>query len=78
MEEPPSNIITLPVAGLGSVTLKADVPVIWEHKQTQPKRGQNIYVELEEISSFDTDAGTYPSIMGTHKGTIKPPYDIYG
>ncbi|MFV9677563.1 MAG: NosD domain-containing protein, partial [Methanosarcinales archaeon] len=25
---------------------------------------------------FDTGAGTYPSIMGTHEGKIKPSYDI--
>jgi hypothetical protein len=46
VEEPPSNTITLPVAELGSVTAKADVPVIWEHKQTQPKRGQNIKIDM--------------------------------
>lgn len=27
-------------------------------------------------SVFDTGAGTYPSIMGTHTGTIKPSHDV--
>ena len=31
---------------------------------------------LPAISIFDTDAGTYPSIFGTHNGTITPYYDI--
>ena len=36
-----------------------------------------LVVEYEEIEGFfDTGAGTYPSIMGTHIGTIKPAYDI--
>ena len=35
--------------------------------------------ELEEqkiILGFDTGSGTYPSISGTHKGTIKPNHTI--
>ncbi|MEA2032448.1 MAG: DUF3821 domain-containing protein [Euryarchaeota archaeon] len=31
---------------------------------------------LPVISIFDTGAGTYPSIFGTHDGTITPYYDI--
>ena len=27
-------------------------------------------------TTFDTREGTYPSIMGTHKGTIKPSHDV--
>ena len=27
---------------------------------------------VSEVAGFDTGAGTYPSIMGTHNGTIKP------
>ncbi|MGB2841322.1 MAG: DUF3344 domain-containing protein [Halobacteriota archaeon] len=33
--------------------------------------------EEEEISEFDTRPGTYPSIMGTHNGTIRPSHDVY-
>ncbi len=34
-------------------------------------------VEIKlEITEFDTGPGTYPSIMGVHKGTITPYYDI--
>ena len=31
---------------------------------------------LEAVSIFDTHPGTYPSIMGTHKGEIKPSCNI--
>ena len=72
IEEPPSDTITLPVAELGSVTVKADVPVIWEHSPTLPYYVQIIAIEFEEEKGFDTGAGTYPSIMGNHTGTIKP------
>ena len=74
--ESPSNIIALPVAELGCVTVKADVPVIWEHEPTLPQSVQSITIKFEEIKGFDTGEGTYPSIMGTHKGTIKPSHDI--
>lgn len=30
----------------------------------------------EEAAMFSTGEGTYPSIMGTHKGTIKPSHDV--
>jgi len=33
--------------------------------------------EEEEIYEFDTRPGTYPSIMGTHNGTIRPSHDVY-
>ena len=74
--ESPSNLITLPVAELGSVTVEADVPVIWEHTPTLPESVQSIAIEFEEEKGFDTEEGTYPSIMGTHKGEIKPSYNI--
>ena len=38
-----------------------------------------MYFELEEqkiILGFDTGSGTYPSISGTHKGTIKPNHTV--
>ena len=72
--EPPSNIITLPVAELGGVTVKADVPVIWEHRPTLPQNVQSIAIEFEKIKGFDTGSpeNPYPSIFGTHKGTITP------
>ena len=74
--ESPSNLITLPVAELGSVTVEVDVPVIWEHTPTLPESVQSIAIEFEEEKGFDTEEGTYPSIMGTHKGEIKPSHDI--
>jgi hypothetical protein len=76
VEETPSNTITLPVAELGSVTAEADVPVKWEHRPAQPQYVQSITIEIEEKKGFDTGGGTYPSIMGAHKGTIKPAYSI--
>ena len=33
-------------------------------------------VKASASSVFDTDTGTYPSIQGTHEGTIKPSCDI--
>ena len=73
-----SNTLTLPVSELGSVTVAYDVPVKWGYGSTQPQYTQSIYItiEFEEKKVFDTDAGSYPSIMGTHKGTIKPSHDI--
>jgi parallel beta-helix repeat protein len=65
-----SNTVTLPVSELGSVTVSHDVPVKWEYAATQPQSTQGITIELEEKKSFDTGEGTYPSIMGTHNGTI--------
>ena len=47
VEESPSDMITLPVSGLGSVTIKADVPVIWEHKLTQPQYVQSIVIDMD-------------------------------
>ena len=75
--ESPSNLITLPVAELGSVTVEADVPVIWEHKPTLPESVQSITIEFEEekqVYNFDTGspANPYPSIFGMHNGTITP------
>jgi parallel beta-helix repeat protein len=74
--ESPSNLITLPVTELESVTVEADVPVIWEHTPTLPESVQIIAIEFEEIKGFDTGEGTYPSRMGTHKGKIKPSDNI--
>ena len=34
------------------------------------------WLPLVKPSVFDTEAGTYPSIMGTHNGTITPSYNI--
>ena len=46
VEEPSSGAITLPVAELGSVTVKADVPVIWEHRPTLPQYVQSITINM--------------------------------
>jgi hypothetical protein len=39
---------------------------------------QELDLSVTEIAavSFDTRPGTYPSIMGTHNGTIKPSHDV--
>jgi len=39
---------------------------------------QELHLSVTEIAavSFDTRPGTYPSIMGTHNGTIKPSHDV--
>jgi hypothetical protein len=76
IEEPPSNAITLPVTELGNVTVKTDVPVVWEHKPTLPQSIQSMKIEFEEEKVFDTDLGTYPSIAGIHNGTITPSCNI--
>ena len=36
----------------------------------------SIKIVYPPTETFDTGAGTYPSIMGTHNGTIKPSHDI--
>ena len=63
IEEPPSDAITLPVAELGSVTVRAEVPVIWEHSPTLPHYVQSIAIEFEEEEkptvSITTDKQDY-------------------
>jgi parallel beta-helix repeat protein len=66
-----SNTVTLPVSELGSVTVSYEVPVKWEHEATQPQHTQSITIALEAKKSVDTGEGTYPSIRGTHNGTIE-------
>ena len=44
--EPPSKCITLPVNELGSVTVKANVPVRWEHYKELPKSAQSIEIVI--------------------------------
>ena len=36
-----------------------------------------IKIKLSSAEIFDTGPGTYPSIFGTHEGTIKPKHDIF-
>jgi hypothetical protein len=36
-----------------------------------------IKIRLSGSEIFDTGPGTYPSIFGTHKGTITPKHDIF-
>jgi len=72
-----SEVISLPVSGLGSITVQYDVPVRWSYNPSVPKCTQSIQIKFEEDQvCFDTGAGTYPSIMGTHTGTIKPSHNI--
>ena len=74
-----SNSLILPVEGLGNVTLASDVPVGWAYEVPHPDYGQFITIEFEkseEVKVFDTGTGTYPSIMGTHNGTIEPLHNI--
>lgn len=71
-----SNTLTLPVNELGSVTVISDVPVEWGYGPTQPIYAQGITIEFEEIKGFDTREGTYPSIFGIHKGTIRSSHDV--
>jgi len=41
-------------------------------EQKNPDMNEVIIVTPEEENIFDTSSGTYPSVMGTHTGTIKP------
>jgi hypothetical protein len=70
--ESPSNIITLPVAELGSVTVKADVPVIWEHCPTLPQYAQDITIEFEEEKPTHTDVGVTVDIELSNSTEMAP------
>lgn len=41
------------------------------------KRDSATFCCIVKSSFFDTDNGSYPSIMGTHRGTIKPNHDVF-
>ena len=49
-----------------------------EMNETNNRASKSILVNEEQtqITFFDTDKGTYPSIMGTHNGTITPSCNI--
>ena len=72
IEEPPSNAITLPVAELGNVTVKADFPVVWEHKPTLPQYVQGITIEIEEEEPTHTDVGVTAAIELSNSTEIAP------
>jgi hypothetical protein len=89
VEEQPSNAITLPVAELGSITVKADVPVIWEHAPTQPECVQSIKINMsgwlttpqkgdlngdDDVTAADAAIALQLAVSGAHN----PAADISG
>ena len=72
---------------LGTLTIRGDSPGTTDIIATVTKMDDDCgypinpsttpgHFEVGGITYFDTGEGTYPSIMGTHKGTITPNQDI--
>ncbi|MCW7074436.1 MAG: hypothetical protein OCU24_01105 [Candidatus Methanospirare jalkutatii] len=65
----------------GNVTFQWSIPGVWYVYAVDPVHGSGIYnyppVSFTcEATTFDTGRGTYPSISGTHYGTIIPSRNI--
>ncbi|MCK4735232.1 MAG: hypothetical protein KAT65_22455, partial [Methanophagales archaeon] len=65
----------------GNVTFEWSTPCTWYVYAEHPTYGSGMYnyppVSFTcEATTFDTGKGTYPSIFGTHNGTITPNKDI--
>jgi len=65
----------------GNVTFQWSTPGVWYVYAVDPVHGSGIYnyppVSFTcEATTFDTGKGTYPSISGTHYGTIIPSRNI--
>jgi hypothetical protein len=72
VEESLSETITLPVAELGSVTIKADVPVKWEHPLPLPVYAQEFVFIFEEEKPTHTDAGVTVDVELFGSSEIEP------
>jgi len=65
----------------GNCTFQWSIPGVWYVYAVDPVHGSGMYnyppVSFTCIATeFETSEGTYPSIFGTHKGTITPNKDI--
>ncbi len=64
VEDPPSNDISFPVSGFGSINVSTNVPVKWSHIPVQPQYVQDIFINMSE--STPTSTGGIPDTVGVY------------
>ncbi|MCZ7385592.1 MAG: SUMF1/EgtB/PvdO family nonheme iron enzyme [Candidatus Methanoperedens sp.] len=61
VEDQPSNHISLPVSGFGSINVSTNVPVKWNHRPVQPQYVQDITINMSASTQTPTFTPKYYS-----------------